>query len=367
VIEVEGPAGLKAISLRPLSAASPMLAGGEGAARLAFPVYFEKKYDGVRLMVHKATSPEGRVRTAAFTRRRLDWSELVPGIDALARSLPCRDAILDGELHGTVQSPAGPRPSSVYDIVRFVRGERVDAPVRLRFSAFDILYLDGQDLTARPFHERRAHLARLAQAVALIPLPLPLELSDGELVHAELDMKRLYELFRAQGYEGGIAKDLASTYELGKRSNAWWKMKPAVTLDLAITGALYATSAEARGAQFGTYLVSALAQGPSLAEVGRVQGLSVLESQEVIRSILDEGLLTGRTIERETSTGKKAGIELRPGLVATVRFEGIVKGEDGRLALRDPKIVRVRMTEGDLDEVDRVSAIEDLWMKQGYR
>ena len=52
--------------------------------------------------------------------------------------------------------------------------------------------------------------------------------------------------------------------------------------------------------------------------------------------LLDDGLLTGRTLERETSSGRKAGVELRPGIVATVRFEGVVRDDNGVLNLRDP-------------------------------
>jgi DNA ligase-1 len=180
-------------------------------------------------------------------------------------------------------------------------------------------------------------------------------------------MMRLYNLFRAQGYEGGIAKALDSPYELGRRSDRWTKLKPAITLDLAVTGALYTTSVEGPGAAFGTYLVSALADGPSLEEVGRVQGLGAEDSARVVQAILDDGLLTGRRLERETSSGRKAGVELRPGIVATVRFESVVRDEARRLTLRDPKILRVRVGEKDLSELDRTKTIEELFLKQRLR
>lgn len=364
LLEEEGSVGLGKLALRPLAPVAPMLAGPEVPQDVAMPVFFEKKYDGVRLMVHKATSEHGRVRVAAFTRRRLEWTEQLPQLLPLVLALPCRDAILDGELHGTVFGEHGPRPATVYDIIKSVKGEPGGPLVRYRYAAFDLLYVDGQDLTGLPFHQRRARLEALVRPATMFPLQLPLELSDGELVRARPDMMRLYELFRSQGYEGGIAKDPAATYELGQRSDRWTKLKPAITLDLAVTGALYTTSAEGPGATFGTYLVSALADGPSLVEVGRVQGLGALDSARVVQSILDEGLLTGRTIERDTSSGRKAGVELRPGVVATVRFEGVVRDETGLLNLRDPKILRVRTGEKDLGELDRVKAIEDLYQKQ---
>lgn len=366
IIDEDGQDGLARLALRPLAPVGPMLAGPEVPRDQAFPAFFEKKYDGVRLMVHKTTGEHGRVRVAAFTRRRLEWTEQLPGLLPLAHALPCREVILDGELHGLRASEMGARPATVYDILKFVKGERDAAPLRLRYAAFDLLYLDGRDLTGLTLRERRAALQRLVQPAALMPLPLPLELSDGEVVGARADMMRLYELFRAQGYEGGIAKDPASTYELGRRSDRWTKLKPAITLDLAVTGALYTTSADGPGATFGTYLISALAPGPTLTEVGRVQGLGALDSAQLVQAILDEGLLTGRTITRETSTGRKAGVELRPGIVATVRFEGVVKDEQAQLALRDPKILRVRTGEKDLSELDRVETIEQLFLKSRF-
>lgn len=367
LLEREGASGLHRLALRPLAAVAPMLAGPEVAPDPAFPLFFEKKYDGVRMMIHKATGADGKVRPAAFTRRRLEWTEQLPGLLPLVHALPCREAILDGELHAHRFSEAGPRPATVYDILRGVRGELAGPPLRYRFAGFDLLYLDGRDLTGLPFLERRAILERLVRPLAGWPLPLPVELSDGEMVADKPSMLRLYELFRAQGYEGGIAKDPRALYELGRRSDAWTKLKPAITLDLAITGALYVTSADGASTSFGTYLISALAENGSLVEVGRVQGLGALDSARLVQAILDEGLLTGRSLERETSSGLKAGVELRPGIVATVRFEGVVRDERDQLSLRDPKLLRVRTDEKDLGEIDRLKAIEELFLKSRHQ
>ena len=367
ILEQEGATGLHKLALRPLAPVAPMLAGPEVPAEYAFPAFFEKKYDGVRLMIHKSAGEGGRVRAAAFTRRRLEWTEQIPGLLPLVHALPCREAIVDGELHAHRWSEAGPRPATVYDILKAVRGELDGPPLRLRFAAFDLLYLDGRDLTDRPFLDRRAALEPLVRPLTAWPLPLPVELSDGELVRDKPHMLRLYQLFRAQGYEGGIAKDPHGLYELGKRSEGWTKLKPAITLDLAVTGALYTTSADAPAASFGTYLISALGPGPSLREVGRVQGLGALDSARLVQAILDEGLFTGRTLERQTSSGLKAGVELRPGIVATVRFEGVVRDENDQLSLRDPKIVRVRTDEKDLSEIDQVKSIEELYLKSRHQ
>ena len=365
ILQDEGAEGLAALALKPLAPVGPMLAGPEVPVDQAYPVFFEKKYDGVRLMIHKSTADSGRIRVAAFTRRRLEWTEQLPGLVPLAWALPCKDVILDGELHGHLYSEMGARPASVYDILKAVRGE-LGQPLRYRFAAFDVLYVDGQDLTGKPFRERRTALEQLVRPATFQALPLQIELSDGEVVKSKPEMRRLYELFRSQGYEGGIAKTIDAPYDLGRRSDSWTKLKPAITLDLAVTGALYTTGASDPSAAFGTYLISALAEGPSLVEVGRVQGLGAQDSARLVQSILDDGLLTGRTLERETSSGRKAGVELRPGIVATVRFEGVVRDDNGVLNLRDPKILRVRTGEKDLSELDQVSTIDTLFARQRH-
>ena len=89
-----------------------------------------------------------------------------------------------------------------------------------------------------------------------------------------------------------------------------------------------------------------------------------MDSARLMQSILDDGLLTGRRLERETSSGRKAGVELRPGIVATIRFEGVVRDDKGKLSLRDPKILRIRTGEKDLAELDSAKAIEALFLKQ---
>ena len=56
---------------------------------------FERKYDGIRLMLHKSMDARGSVLCGAYTRNRHDWMELVPGLDATIRMFP---ALSDGDV-----------------------------------------------------------------------------------------------------------------------------------------------------------------------------------------------------------------------------------------------------------------------------
>ena len=60
-----------------------------------------------------------------------------------------------------------------------------------------------------------------------------------------------------------------------------------------------------------------------------------------------EGLMTGARIERASSSGTRPGVELRPHMVVTVKFEGLVRdGPTGKLSLRDPKLAVIRSDRG---------------------
>ena len=65
---------------------------------------------------------------------------------------------------------------------------------------------------------------------------LTLTLAEGQMVNQREDLNRLFHHFRAQGYEGIIAKDWNGPYHLATRDPAWVKRKPEITLDLVLHG-----------------------------------------------------------------------------------------------------------------------------------
>jgi DNA ligase-1 len=359
-LEREGEAGLQRIRLQPLVPVRPALAGPAVDDSVRFPVWFERKYDGVRLLLHKETDASGNVLCAAFTRQRNDWTELVPGIDGCARALPARRAILDGELFGLTVQDGRARPGTVYELNAWVGGERA-VPLSLRYAAFDLLFLEGRDLTALPFSERRRLLEAVVRPLAGLPLAIPVVLSDGQLAGSREDLKRLFQFFRNQGYEGGVAKVPQSPYHLGRRDRAWLKMKPEITLDLALIGGFFSMgSGGARG--FGSYLLGARGAKGEMVEVGEVAGVDREATLSIASAIASQGLLDGRRIERQGSTGSKVGVGLVPAIVVTVRFEGVVRDTDARLSLRDPKIVSLRLDK-DASDCDPARALEEILVR----
>lgn len=365
ILRDEGPEGLRKIQLQPLVAVRPTLAGGsaEDLGQQKFPLWVERKYDGIRLMLHKSTAGGGSVLCGAYTRNRHEWLELVNGLDATIKLLPCRSAIVDGELYGTVLDLDTVRPATVYEVYASLQGEAL-RPVQLRFAAFDLIYQDGHDLTRLPLAERRRRLWMLLSPMAAFPTLIPLTIAEGQPAENKEDLNRLYHHFRAQGYEGIIAKDLQGPYLLGVRDPSWMKRKPEVTLDLVLLGAVLSVTTKERAGKFGSYVIGARQPDGNFIDVGDVAGVDQFRDSELQADILRQGLLTGKRIERPSASGVRPGFELRPGIVVTVRFEGITRdGPTGRLSLRDPKLVAIR---GDksASEADLVSAIDEIYLRQ---
>lgn len=362
----EGPDGLKKIQLQPLVPIRPMLAGGttDEIEANEFPVWVERKYDGIRLMLHKSTDALGSVLSGAYTRNRGDWLEQIPGLDASIRAIPAHNVIVDGELFGTVLDiDAGARPASVYEVYGALQGD-VSSPVNLKFAAFDMIYLNGMDLTPHPLSQRREMLTTLIAPLTSQPLPIPMSVSEGQLANGKDDLNRLFQHFRAQGYEGIIAKDLQSPYHLATRDPKWRKRKPEITLDLVILGGTMAVTTKEYAGTFGSYVIGARDPDGGFEDVGDVAGVDRVRDAEIQREIMREGLFTGERYERPSASGVRPGYYLRPSIVITVKFEGITRDAvTGDLRLRDPKIAVIR-SDKSAHEADTLNSIEEIYLRQ---
>jgi DNA ligase-1 len=372
VLEEEGVSGLRKIQLQPLVPLRPALAAQGDAPVPKFPTWVERKYDGIRLMVHKSTDLRGNVLAGAFTRTRGDRLEDIAGLEASIRTLLCRNCIVDGELHGTIadvdldrEGGGGRRPATVYDILGLLDGVPQKL-VRLRYTAFDLLYLDGKDLTQRPLRERRAYLEQLMAPVAALPLPVPIDVSQLQQAEGMNDVNRLFAHFRNQGYEGIIAKDPEGTYKIAQRDPSWVKRKPLETFDLVLLGGVLAVTTKERTGMFGSYIIGARMPDGSFKDVGDVAGLDIERDRIIQQQIVRDGLITGRRIERASSSGVRPGLELRPQIVVTIKCEGIVRDatkQEFPYSLRDPKIVVLR-SDKPPQEADTTQSLEDLYKKE---
>ena len=179
----------------------------------------ERKFDGERCVARKRG---GVVRLES--RRGKDLTSTYPEVATAMAAQGAEELVLDGEVvafdgeqtsFGRLQQRLGvsrPSPARVADF-----------PVV--YCVFDLLEVDGGDLTARPLLERRARLAKV------IRQRRGLQLSEAW----RDDSQRRFAEACHSGWEGLIAKRADAPYVRG-RSKEWLKLKCVWEQELVIGG-----------------------------------------------------------------------------------------------------------------------------------
>ncbi len=204
---------------------------------------FEAKWDGYRVI---ATMRGGEVELRSRNDNPL--GERFPTVvKALERSLRTPDCVLDGEVVAV-----GPDGRATFSAM-----QQAKAGTTYLYVAFDVLEIDGEPLVGLPLTERRARLAKVVDA-RRGGVQVSEAFDDGEV---------LFEAAEAQRFEGIIAKRVDSTYEPGRRSRAWLKIKTHGRQEFVIAG--YTKGQGRRSGRFGA-LVLAVSEADGLRYVGNV-------------------------------------------------------------------------------------------------
>jgi bifunctional non-homologous end joining protein LigD len=205
---------------------------------------FETKWDGYRSVCFLKN---GKARFVS--RNQIEMTPQYPELANIGKQVRAKEAILDGEI--CALDPHG--------IPRFQMLQRKGAIQRppIVYFVFDLLYVDGYDLTACTVVERKAKLAEILLPSNSIKLSDHIE-GEGDAFFREIEKFRL---------EGMMAKRADSKY-VQKRSSDWLKIKTVMRQEVVIGG-----YTEPRGARsyFGS-LVCGLYRGHELHYVAHIGG-----------------------------------------------------------------------------------------------
>jgi ATP-dependent DNA ligase len=257
---------------------------------------FERKFDGIRLIAFKNGDD-----VQLFSRNRLPQNH--HSISRAIASLPNQQLILDGEVdwgHGAV-----------------------------KYHVFDVMWIDGQNVTKLSLEERKELLARL-------PLQAPLE-------HVlTLNDSNPWEIAEREGWEGVIAKRRDSVYE-HRRSKHWLKMKCELQHEFVVGGF---TDPQGKRVGLGALLVGHY-EGEDLSFAGKIGTGFDTNLLLDLRSRLDQ-------LEIEKSPFTKA-VGLPRLRVHWVRPEIIVKVGfiewTGHGKLRHPRLLSVKSSYPQITQI----------------
>ncbi|WP_424936623.1 MULTISPECIES: ATP-dependent DNA ligase [Bacteria] len=208
----------------------PMLAehGTPGSVR-TLSGWAEIKWDGIRAIGtwHREGDREGRLTLRA--RSGTDITGRYPELTADgAPHLSVDDAVVDGEiiaLDGTGR-PSFTQLQARMHLTRAREIEREVVRVPVRYHLFDLLSLNGHDVTRLPLRDRRELLERMAEGCdAAVVVPPVFD-----------DVEAALETSARLGLEGIVVKDPASPYLPGRRSSRWLKVKHTRTQEVVVVG-----------------------------------------------------------------------------------------------------------------------------------
>jgi bifunctional non-homologous end joining protein LigD len=260
---------------------------------------FERKFDGIRLIAFK----EG-ADVRLFSRNRLPQN--IPSVARAVASLPVENVILDGE----------------------ITWDRAGA-----YHVFDIVWLDGRDVTSLPLEERRELLERL-------PFQPPLQRV------AELDDLDPWERARREGWEGVIAKRRGSRYE-HRRSPHWLKMKCEASQEFVVGGF---TDPQGARVGLGAMLVGYFEQD-DFVFAGKIGTGFETRLLLELRSRLDAIEISKTPFTKAKGLPRLRAHWVRPEVIVQVAFiEWTVHGK-----LRHPRLLRVRYDKDPRDVVRETS------------
>ena len=201
---------------------TPMLASLADAAPTGPDWVYEIKWDGVRAL---AFIDNGEVRW--FGRKGTPIDRQYPELSVLPHSVKASSAILDGEI-AAVDENGRPSFERLQPRIMATDPSAVAALARSRpviFFAFDLLYLDGDDLRNVALEDRKKKLAEVLTPSAIATVS----------EHFSSDPVALLSAARAQGLEGIVAKRLSSRYQPA-RSKEWVKVKINHEQDFVLCG-----------------------------------------------------------------------------------------------------------------------------------
>jgi len=176
--------------------------------------FHEQKFDGYRIVAEKA----GR-SVELLSRRFKDWTPQFPTVADAVGKVKAKQLVLDGEV--AVVMPDG---RTSFQSLQNSFGRR-DA--HIAYFVFDLLELDGKDLTALPLEQRKARLAKLVGTE-----------QDGVIRYSDHVIgqgRKFFELACKRGLEGIISKRRDKPYHPG-RGKTWLKTKCLLRQELVIAG-----------------------------------------------------------------------------------------------------------------------------------
>ena len=369
---LESPERIKGFKVQPFKPLMPALAERLSTSKEIMERLgrcgVEMKFDGFRLQCHKKGN-----KVELYSRKLERMTDMLPEIVEEVKGLKAKELIFEGET--LAYDTKHKRYFSFQETMHRKRKHGIkeaEKELPLNVFCFDILYLDGRDMTNEPYAERRKVLE------SLFPKGI-LKVSECHIVEKTSELEKLFQESMSSGLEGIMAKDLNAPYTAGKRKFAWIKLKKSYgkavdTVDGVVVGYYLGKGSRAEF-EFGGLLIAVRNEDTGKLETVAKIGSGFTEEEMVSLEKMLDKIKTKEPPEDLVHT-IAPDFWVQPKYVVEVAFDDITKspthtcglreGNDKGYALRFPRLVQIRKDKG-VKDATTTSEVEEMFELQHSR
>jgi len=323
----------------------------------------EMKYDGFRLQCHKKEK-----KVEIYSRKLEKMTHMFPDVVEAVGKLKAKEIIFEGEALAYNE-----KKKHYYSFQETMHRRRkhgikeASEEFPLNVFVFDVLYVNGKDLTNKPYKERVKYIKKMFKDKILKP-------SKSSVVSTPEKLESIFKKSLSEGLEGIMAKDLSAPYAAGKRKFAWIKLKKSYgkavdTVDGVVIGYYLGRGARAEF-EFGGLLIAVYnSDHGRLETVAKIGSGFTEEEMMELRKMLEKIKTEKPPLNLDYRLEPDFWVELR--YVVEVAFDEITVSsihtcgkKDGKgYALRFPRMVRLR-EEKSTKEITTSEEVEGMFNLQ---
>ncbi|VVB72494.1 DNA ligase [uncultured archaeon] len=330
--------GKEKVAIEPLRPIKPMVIRSGGPEDVMLPGAFLPVYSGLKVQVHK-TDNAARIFTSQL-------HNIAPVLNGLALKL-CEieaDFIVDAYLIGFQED----RICSQAEMLRYINRRRLSRrrSITPALQAYDLIYLDGEDVTRLPYTERRDRLVAALGEPVVMPFSGISSVPEERLSDRNMLQQHLERAKRAEA-KGLLARDPGEAYLPGNSSDRDFLIGAKETIAVMIVRAEYG-----RGIKKGLlsrYCVAVRHDG-EMVSVGCFGGLTYKEA----------GLLSDH-LKALAMENDELGVVVTPSILLNLSISGVRKVRDGYVILR-PRIEEIRF-DATAEEADELVRLERIYLR----
>ncbi|MFN7064593.1 MAG: ATP-dependent DNA ligase [Aquificaceae bacterium] len=328
----------------------------------------EAKYDGFRLQVHKKD-----LKVEIYSRNLEPMTEMFPDIvKGVLEDIPAKEVILEGEALAVNEETGEFYPFQItIQRKRKYHIEEYSKEYPLKLFCFDLLYLEGEDYTLRPFIDRRKRLEEILKRTNT------LRPSDLIITDKVKEVEDFFEEAITRGLEGIMAKRLDAPYTAGSRNFNWIKLKRSYkgslmdTIDVVILGYYYGRGARSKLGIGGVLVGVYDPESDTFKTVSKVGSGFTEEEWIRLKKLLDDIRLEHRHARVDSVLDAEVWVE--PRYVITIRCDEITRSplhtagkgpEEPGYALRFPRAVSFTREDKGPEDANTVEEIKRLYQLQ---